>query len=192
MRKMLLLITIMFLTFAVNIFGQTTERYTGTIVSFGSGLSTRSVTRTFDLTITGQTSDNKALGFLEILQSSGQDLLLKEISKEKLGRFSFTGNLARDINVVRESVSDGKRRIFIVFERWLQFAEIRGGYRSVDYPFSVIEMFVDEKTGKGEGTFIPAARISWRVDKKTQQNQVEIENFATFPAKIIGVTLRSS
>lgn len=182
----------MFLTFAVNIFGQTTERYTGTIVSFGSGLSTRSVTRTFDLTITGQTSDNKALGFLEILQSSGQDLLLKEISKEKLGRFSFTGNLARDINVVRESVSDGKRRIFIVFERWLQFAEIRGGYRSVDYPFSVIEMFVDEKTGKGEGTFIPAARISWRVDKKTQQNQVEIENFATFPAKIIGVTLRSS
>lgn len=192
MRKILFLTTMISLLSVANIFGQTTERYTGTIVSFGSGLNTRSVTRTFDLTITGQTSDDKATSFLEILQSSGQDLLLKEISKENLGRFSFSGNLARDINVVRESVVDGKRRIFIVFERWLQFAEIRGGYRSVDYPFSVIEMFVDEKTGKGEGTFIPAARISWRVDKRTQQNQVEIENFATFPAKIIGVTLRRS
>ena len=94
------------------------------------------------------------------------------------------------INVVRESVAGGQRRIFIVFERWTQFAELRGGYRSLDYPFGVIELNIDEATGKGEGTYIAAAQIRWRQDKRTNQYQVEIENFATYPAKLMGVTRR--
>lgn len=177
-----------FLTIAVV--GQTEESYTGTVVSFGTGLNTRTITRTFTLNIKGQTSDTQAKQFLDILQANGQDVLLKEISNQNLGYFSLGSNLGRTINVVREETVDDKQRIFIVFERWLQIAEIRGGYRSVDYPFSVIEMFIDQKTGRGDGTYIPAARIRWNVDKKTGQQQVEIENFATFPAKLLGINLR--
>jgi len=77
-----------------------------------------------------------------------------------------------------------------VFERWLQFAEVRGGYRSLDYPFGIIELFVDEKTGKGEGTYIAAAHIRWEKDKKTNQHKVDIENFATYPAKLTDVTVK--
>jgi hypothetical protein len=91
---------------------------------------------------------------------------------------------------VRETVVDGKRRIFIVFERWTRFAELRGGYRSLDYPFGVIELFIDERTGKGEGTYIAAARIDLDFDEKKQQYQIEVENFATFPARLLGVTRR--
>lgn len=174
-------------------YGQKTtdETYTGTVLYYGSGFNTRSVTRNFTLNLTGQTSDTQAQSFLQTLQESSQNDLLKAIQKQDLGRFSVGANVGVPINVVRESVVDGKRRIFIVFERWTQFAELRGGYRSLDYPFGVIELSIDERTGKGDGTYIAAAKIRWNYDEKQKQYQVEIENFATFPAKLLGVSLRN-
>ncbi len=167
-----------------------TERYTGTVISYGSGFNTRTVTSTFTLNITGQTSKEQAQGFLDILQEGRQNDLLDAIRKQDLGRFSVGSNIGVPINVVRESTVDGRQRIFIVFERWTQFAELRGGYRSLDYPFGVIEMFFDPQTGKGEGTYIAAARIRWNFDEKKQQYEIEIENFATYPARLVGVTRR--
>jgi hypothetical protein len=178
------------LSFASKANGQQaeTETYTGTVLSYGSGFNTRTVTRTFTLNVTGQTSNERAQGFLNILQEDGQDALKRAIDDDDLGRFSVGANVGVPINVVRETVADGKRRLFIVFERWTQFAEVRGGYRSLDYPFGVIELFVDERTGKGEGTYIAAARIDFDYDEKKKQYQVEIENFATYPARLLGVT----
>lgn len=168
------------------------ETFTGTVLSYGSGLNIRSDTRPFTLRINRQTSDQQAQKFLGILQESGQDNLLRAINNEDLGSFSVGAQLGRTLNVVRDSMVNGKRRIFIVFERWTQFAEVRGGYRSLDYPFGVIELYVDPQTGKGEGTYIAAAKIRWTYDKKTEQSQVEIENFATFPAKLLGVVQRNN
>ncbi len=170
-------------------FGQSSrENLKGTVISFGSGFDTRTRSANFSLVINGTTSDQQAQGFLKTLRDDGQDRLLKEIDNQDLGRFSVGANVGVPINVVRENTVDGKRRIFIVFERWTQFAELRGGYRSLDYPFGVIELFIDERTGKGEGTYIAAARIRWDEDKKNNKYQVEIENFATYPARLLGVT----
>lgn len=178
---------------APNAFGQRRgggnserETYTGTVLSYGTGLNTRAVTRTFTLGITGETSNEDAVRFLGILQNRGQSSLLGEIDDEDLGYFSVGAQLGRRLNVVRESVSGGQRRVFIVFERWTQFAELRGGYRSLDYPFGVIELVVDEQTGRGEGTYIAAAKIRW-TRNGSDANQVEVENFATYPARLLGV-----
>jgi hypothetical protein len=183
-----------FLSFsaAMPVNAQTRETYTGTVLSYGTGFNTRTVTRQFTLTINGTTSDQEAQEYLGILQSGGQDDALRAIQKQELGRFSLVGNVGVPVNVVRESVANGQRRIFIVFERWTQFAEYRNGYRSLDYPFGVIEMTIDEATGKGEGTYIAAAQIRWRQDKRTNQYQVEIENFATYPARLLGVKRSTS
>lgn len=167
------------------------ETFTGTVLSFGSGFNTRTVTGTFTLNIEGRTTDPEAQNYLEVLQDAGQDRLLSRINDRNLGNFSIGGQLGRRLNVVRESVVDGKRRIFVVFERWTQFAEQRGGFRSLDYPFGIIEIFIDPRTGKGEGTYIAAARVRWTTDRKTNQNQVEIENFGTYPARLLGVTERN-
>lgn len=165
------------------------ETYQGTVVSFGSGFNTRTVTAPFTLIINGHTSDEQALRYLGILQESGQNKLLDAINDNEVGRFSVGANVGVPVNVVRERTIDGKLRIFAVFQRWTQFAELRGGYRSLDYPFGVIELYIDEKTGKGEGTYIAAAKIRW--DKgDNNQNQIEIENFATFPARLLGVKQR--
>ncbi|HEX9961587.1 MAG TPA: hypothetical protein VGB00_11675 [Pyrinomonadaceae bacterium] len=184
-----LLLIYLSLFFAPNVFGQRNqarETYTGTVLSYGTGLNTRAVTRTFTLGITGETSDEDAVRFLGILQNRGQSALRSEIDDEDLGYFSVGSQLGRRLNVVRESVEGGQRRIFIVFERWTEFAELRGGYRSLDYPFGVIELIIDERTGRGEGTYIAAAKIRW-TRSGSDANQVEVENFATYPARLLGV-----
>jgi hypothetical protein len=168
------------------------ETFTGTVLSYGTGLNTRSVTRSFTLDITGQTSQQQIQRYLGILQEGGQDNLLREVDDQNLGRFSVGPNIGVPINFVHESTVNGRRRIFVVFERWTQFAELRGGYRSLDYPFGVIELSIDPKTGRGEGTYIAAARIRWDSRGNNGQPQVEIENFATFPARLLGVVQRGN
>ena len=160
---------------------------TGGLISFdGPGVRTTS----FTLQIKSLTSDKQANLNRAILQEGGQDKLFKAIQKEDVGTFSVGSQLARTINVARESQVDGKTRIVVVFERWLQFAEVRDGYRSLDYPFGIIELLVDPKTGKGQGTYIAAAHIRWERDKKTNQYKVDIENFATYPAKLVDVNVK--
>lgn len=164
--------------------------YTGTVVSFGSGRSIRTTTSTFTLNISGTTSDADAKRYLAVLAEGGQYALQKELGNANLGTFSIGGRLGPRINAVRVSEVDGKKRIIAVFERWLRYAELRGGYRSVDYPFGYLEIFIDPKTGKGEGTYVAAGQIRWKRDKDSDKYHVEVENFATFPSKLMGVVER--
>jgi hypothetical protein len=166
------------------------ETYTGTVVSYGTGPSSRLATGTFTLTLDRQTSDQRAQQLLGLLQEGADESLLKQLDNESVGTFSINGRIGPRLNVVRESIIDGKRRIFAVFRRWMNFGEIRGGYRSTDYPYGVIELYIDPRTGRGEGTFVAAAKIRWRADRNSGQSQIEIENFATYPARLMGVTRR--
>lgn len=165
--------------------------FTGTVLSYGMGRNTRTTTNTFTLRITGETPDAEVDRLVGILQEEGQDALQKAIDDKELGRFSVGSNIGRPLNGVRIDQVDGKTRIRAIFQRWLHFSEIRGGYRSIDYPFGYIELFVDPVTGKGEGTFIEAAQVRWKRDKKLNEYVVEIENFGTFPAKLLGVNRRN-
>lgn len=166
------------------------ETYTGTVVSFGSGLNTRTTTGTFTLTIDRRTSDERTQRLLGLLQEDDQNELLREVAREDVGSFSINGRIGPRVNVVRETMVNGQMRIFAVFERWKQFGELRGGSRSLDYPFGVLEIYINPKTGSGSGTYVAAARVRWRKDKKSGQDQIEIEDFGTFPAKLMGVQQR--
>jgi hypothetical protein len=160
----------------------------GTVVLYGTGLNTRTSVLPFQLRLTGETSPDQVRSLLGTLQESGQDDVLDRIRKNDLGSFTLNNRIGPRVNFVSEDMVNGQRRVFVVFERWMQFAELRGGYRSTDYPFGVFEMYFDPATGKGTGTYIPAARIRWQTDKKTGQGQVEIENFATYPGRLMGLT----
>lgn len=161
------------------------EVYTGTIVAIGGQFGGRSTT--FTLTIEGQTSDEEVAQYLEVLKSKGQDGLLDVIKKEKKGSLQVGGRVGRDVNVVRvEKGEEGNRKITMILERWLQFAEIRAGSRTLDYPFTYIELFVDDAKRKGDGTIIPMAKITF--EKKN--NSIEVENFGAYPARLMGVVKR--
>ena len=188
--KMKIFKTICYLLLVICIAGfavRAQETFTGTVVSYGSGFNTRMDTAPFTIRLKSETPADQAAHFLSLLQDSGQDALLKAISKEDIGNFSVGGNLARTVNAAVETNANGQRRIYIVFERWTRFAEVRGGYRSLDYPFGYIELNIDPRTGKGEGTYIAAAKIRWKRDKDASGSHVEIEDFATFPARLLNV-----
>jgi len=162
------------------------EVYTGTLINMSGG----SASTGFTLTIEARTSDEEAQKYREILARESQDDLLKAIRNNNLGYIAATGQTRRDLLVVREGQIEGNRRIIAVFERWQRFYEVRGGYRSTDYPYSIIEIVFDQK-GRGTGTFVGLAQVRMRLDKKTEQWRLEIENFGSFPAKVMGVRRRN-
>ena len=162
----------------------TKEVYTGTAVAIGGQFGSNS--RTFTLEITGHTPDPQAQQDLQILQSGGQDALMKAIGKDKLGFLSFEGQIGRDLNFVQETDTDDGRKIVVLFERWLQMFEVRNGTRSEDYPFTYIELYIKDN-GKGEGSLIGAAKVY--MDKR-HPGALDVENFGTYPAKLMGVELR--
>jgi hypothetical protein len=166
------------------------ETITGTLVSYGTGFNTRMVTTNFTLRINRETPPDQAANYLARLQDGGQDALMRSIRDQDLGTFSVGNSLGRTINAVAEQMVNGHRRIYVVFERWTRFAEARGGYRSLDYPFGYVEVDIDPATGKGEGTYIAAAKIRWKNDSKNGPH-VEVEDFATFPARLLNVRAKS-
>ncbi|MEO6589002.1 MAG: hypothetical protein ABIP06_06715 [Pyrinomonadaceae bacterium] len=111
----------MFLTLLILASGtlsaRSRERFSGTVLSYGSGAITRTVMTNFTLNITGYTSDEDARNYLGILKDNGQDKVLDAVDGKELGRFSGGANVGVPVNVIRESDIDGKRRIFVVFRR---------------------------------------------------------------------------
>ena len=170
---------------AVTAAAQRAMTFTGTAVIYGSGFNTRTITRGFTLTINNRTSETEALRYLSMLQEGGQDALIREIGRNDLGRFALVGSVGERLNAVLIDRDGGDTRIRAVFRRWVGFGELRRGARSVDYPFGYVEVRIDPRTGRGEGTIIPAARIRFRGG-----NTVEIEDFGTFPGRLIGVQMR--
>lgn len=75
-------------------------------------------------------------------------------------------------------------RLTVFYERNINFYELRAGARSSDYRIGYAEIFLDGR-GRGQGTLIGAARV-----KLKDGNTWEVEDFGTFPAKLMG--LRSS
>jgi len=187
MKRFLVMAALGILATTAN--GQRNETtFTGTAYIYGSGFNTRTVSRTFTMRLNGQTSSGEASRLISILQENGQNDLLRELEKQKVGTFALGGQIGRDINAAEVTNVDGRIRVRAVFARWLGFGELRGGYRSLDYPFTYIELFVDPRTRKGEGTFIPAAQIRFR--SKNGRNEIQIEDFGTFPGKLLGVQMR--
>jgi len=163
------------------------QEFTGTVIGVGGQLG--GVSRPFTLTLDSLTPARDVQGDVSILAEGGQDALLRKLDGKRIGYFSLGNGLGRDVNFAWETpTANGGRRITAVFERWMNLYELRYGTRSEDYPFSYVEITVD-RNGKGEGTFIPAAKIYF--DKKNG-NQVDVENFGIYPARLAGVQLRQN
>ena len=169
------------------VYAQRGTTFTGTAVIYGSGFSTRTVTRPFSLVINRRTSDSDATGYLRTLERDGQSGLLDDIEDNDLGRFSLGSSIGLPINAVLIDRDEGDTRIRVLFKRWIGFGELRRGARSVDYPFTYVDIRIDPRTGRGEGTIIPAAKIRAR-----GTDTLEVEDFGTFPGRLMGIRMRGA
>ena len=111
---------------------------------------------------------------IDAFEKSGQDGMVKVLEDMKpKGRIRFaSGGVGNDIKYIIELPSEKGRRLRLVTDRTLAFAELYQGTRSRDYTVGAIELELTPD-GKGSGTVPPACKLS--VNKKKQQ--VEIETY---------------
>ena len=118
------------------------------------------------------------------LQSGGQDELMKTLSRMNAGRIEVGTGVGVPANVIiRTDDGEGRTKLVALYQRELRFGELRYGTRSSDYRFGYAELYVGR--GANEGMLIPAARIRLR-----DGNTWEVEDFGTFPARLMGLQVR--
>ena len=123
----------------------------------------------------------------------GQDELLKALQKQSVkGRIRIPARQGPDPTQTRLGWNlryamqwpgeDGGMRIMIATDRYMSFAEVRNQPRSVDYPFTFLEIHLN-KDGQGEGKMAVATQLQF--DKK--KNTIVFENYSTEPVRLTNV-----
>ena len=119
------------------------------------------------------------------LREKGSDALLDELQDMRsVGRIRTPDSLGYDLRYAQQTPGeDGGRRIVIATDRPIGFWEAWARPRSIDYPFTVIQMQIDAN-GRGKGTMSIATRI------RAYDNTIELENFASAPVMLNEIRAR--
>src|SRR5262249_20607656 len=115
--------------------------------------------------VEGYSTQDDRNTLINAFKSRGQDGLVHELEDMKpKGRVRFSsGGVGNDVKYIIELPSKSGRRLRLVTDRWLSFAELYYSPRSEQYNVGVIELNLTPD-GKGSGTVLPACRLT--VNKK--------------------------
>lgn len=121
---------------------------------------------------------------IAVLFEKGPEKLLDVLQDlPKVGYFRTPESLAYDLRYAqRTPLPDGGERVVLATDRFIRFWEAARSSRTLDYPFTIIELRIGGD-GRGEGKMSIATRVT--ADKKT--NTVELENWGTQPVMLTDV-----
>ena len=133
----------------------------------------------------GSTSDADRDRLMAVMFDKGPGKLLDALQDmPRMGYIRRPGSIGWDIRFARHMPApDGGERIVLVTDRRMGFREVANRHRSVDYPFTVIELRL-QKNGEGEGKVSVAMRIL--ADKANKV--VTLENYDIQPVMLTKVT----
>jgi hypothetical protein len=144
--------------------------------------------KTFNMTIIinsySTPEDQKAL--IGAFQKGGHDAMVKVLQKmPSRGRIAMTGTLGAQIAYVRTFQTETGRKIRVLTDRPIYFAEAYHAGRSTQYDVTFAELNIDQANQKNSsGTLILGARI------RTKNNQVEIESYGSGPWRVNNIMER--
>jgi hypothetical protein len=146
----------------------------------GSGIGT------VQIHINRWSTDADRTRLFTVLRESGQQALLKELQKmPAVGTIRTPNSVGYDLHYARQTpVGDG-RRIAIATDRPIGFLEATDRGRTLDYPFTLLQMQLDHD-GKGTGTMTYATKIVANDDK------IELEDLASAPFKLTNIEAKPS
>jgi hypothetical protein len=147
-------------------------------------------TATVDFRVTRWSSDAQREQLIATAVDKGQDELLKVLQQQpSLGKMSFpawrgadplNARLGWDIRYAHQEPTDeGGVRIVLALDRYIGFWEAANRPRTIDYPFTFIEIRLN-RDGEGEGKMSIATRVNF--DKK--KNVIELETYASEPVRL--------
>jgi hypothetical protein len=161
---------------------QPQQEILGTVLGVGGRFGGR--TAPFRLMVDHYSSADEVQQLNAALQSGGQEELMRVLSRMDAGRITVGNGVGVDANAIISVPQEDGTKIVVLFERSLNFYEVRYGTRSQDYRFGYAEIFL-RRRGNSEGTFIPAAKVRLR-----DGNVWEVEDFGVFPARLMGLQVR--
>lgn len=164
------------------------QHFTAFAVNMGSPW-TGAGAATVEIAVDRWSSEAETQRLLDVLTTRGPDHLLDALQDApKVGYIRVPGNLGYDLHFARRTPEpEGGERIVIATDRYIGFWEARNRPRTIDYPFTVIEMHVD-KDGEGEGKLSLATKVTY--NKKT--NTIELEDYGTQPVQLRSVKRQST
>ncbi|HEY8550769.1 MAG TPA: hypothetical protein VIL35_12505 [Vicinamibacterales bacterium] len=123
------------------------------------------------------------------MREKGEDGLLAELRKlPSVGGIRTPRSLEWDIRFAWQIKNeDGSRRVILLTDRPISFWEARNQPRTMNYPFTLIEMRLPAEGGKGEGKLSLFTRIQY----DARNNIVELENYASEPVRLSEITVES-
>jgi hypothetical protein len=157
------------------------EEFAADVVQIGTG---RPASSAMKIIIDRWSTDEEKELLHAAFTEKGQDGLLKALqSTKRIGFLNFRNSLGYVIHYSSEKPGeDGSRRIILITDRNVNFWEARNNFRTMDYPFTLIELRLD-KFNKGEGKMSIATKIALNKESKL----FELEDWGTAQTLLLNV-----
>ncbi len=138
-------------------------------------------TTPLDIVITRWATDAENTQVMTILGEQGPGKLLEYLRKApRVGGVSAPGSLGLEIRFARRTAgTSGAEHVLLLTDRPIGAAEAANQSRSMDYPFTLVELKLNS-AGRGEGTITLAARIG--MDRFTKG--IVLENIVDQPIRL--------
>jgi len=142
---------------------------------------------TVDIVVNRWSSDADRDRLVNILQQKGQDALLEALQRMPVvGYINTPGSLRYDLHFARQRPDpEGGQTIVIATDRYITGWEAINRPRTIDYPFTLIQLHID-RDGTGVGKLSIATKITAKGDT------IELENFSSEPVRLTQVKKVSS
>jgi len=164
------------------------EEFTAIALSAG-GPRTSAVATRLDIVIERWSTDAERDRLTAALLEKGPDRLLGELQAlPRVGYIRDPNSIGYDLHYARKAPGeDGGEHVVLATDRYITFWEAVNRPRTVDYPFTLIELHIGAD-GKGEGKMSIATKILY--DKRS--NSVILENYGTQPVRLANVRREDS
>jgi len=130
-------------------------------------------------------TDEERQALLKVLAEKGQNKLVDALQdiKERNGYLRLPNSPSVDLKYSREHMlPDGTRQIVIVTDKPVSFLAARSNARTMDYPFTVVEMRFAKGEEKGEGRLLAMTALS------IKNGRLELENYGQEPVRLTSIS----
>lgn len=157
--------------------------------AFGVNMQ-RGLSGTLDIVVERWSSDGERAVLLDHIAGTSearndQDKLVRTLQdiEPRTGYIRTSRSVGWDLKYARENVlADGTRQIVIVTDKPVTFFAANRQARTMDYPFTLIEMRFPPGSDKGEGKLLDQTSIS------TKNGRLELEIFGQEPTRLTQIT----
>jgi hypothetical protein len=159
------------------------ETFTAFAVNMNSRVS-GAATSQVDIHVQRYSTDEERDQLMDAFKTGGQDRLLDVLQDlPVVGYIRTPTSLRYDLHFARQvPLPEGGRKVILLTDRHMAMWEVVNSTRSVNYPFTLIQLQLDK-----DGTGVGKASIATKISQGGSDDVIELENFESQPVLLNNV-----